>query len=66
MRRPLAALASDALRPGLRLLGGLTASMHQIVATETAREIARSGSRHLLHKPWTEDCWQNASTQFIH
>ena len=48
MRRPLAALASDALRLGLRLLVGLPASMQpKNVATETAPGIGGSRSQHL-------------------
>jgi hypothetical protein len=56
MRRPLAALASDALRLGLRLLGG-AAGEHaaQNVATETAPWNRREPVRAFITGLWIED-----------
>jgi hypothetical protein len=49
MRRPLAPLASDALRLGLRLLGGLSASMQpKTLLSKPPRGIGGSRSQHLL------------------
>ena len=49
MRRPLAALASDALRLGLRLLVGLPASMQpKTWLPKPPRGIGGSRSQHLL------------------
>jgi hypothetical protein len=49
MRRPLAALASDALRLGLRLLGGLPASMQpKTWLPKPPRGIGGSRCDHLL------------------